>query len=175
MTKDNTGNTATCGFTVTVEAKYCRPWATVRHGWDVCDPSVDMLVRTLCTFGCFPGYILNGSNTTICEAQDRWSVSSLPTCVPRTCNRLVPGKNNTTIDCTDENKFQSACQYTCSYGFDILPGEARVRKCDAHGNWSGNETVCRDILFQECTLSAAKPGACPPYKCTTRRDRWIRN
>ncbi|XP_052224023.1 uncharacterized protein LOC127839681 [Dreissena polymorpha] len=81
MTKDNTGNTATCGFTVTVEAKYCRPWATVRHGWVVCDPSVDMLVGTLCTFGCFPGYNLHGSNTTICEAQDRWSVTSLPTCV----------------------------------------------------------------------------------------------
>ncbi|XP_052271661.1 uncharacterized protein LOC127872369 [Dreissena polymorpha] len=145
MAKDHSGNTATCAFTVTVTAQYCKRWTTVRNGWISCDMTDQMLVGTVCKFGCHPGYILQGSDTAQCLSHDRWSVPSQPVCNPRLCGQLVPGNKETAITCKDGYNFKSVCQYTCTNGFGILPGHNRVRTCDASGNWTGEEPICRDV------------------------------
>ncbi|KAH3791232.1 uncharacterized protein LOC127838823 [Dreissena polymorpha] len=153
MAKDNSGNTATCRFIVTVVVKNCKRWSSFPHGRMSCDPSNIMLVGTVCKFNCHPGYRLQGSNTTECQAHDQWSISSQPVCIPLTCDRLFPADRYTSIFCIDACNFQSVCQYSCTNGFDILPGHGRVRTCNASGKWTGEEPICQDVtppVFTHC-------------------------
>ena len=72
-----------------------------------------------CTFSCDPGYMLEGSDSGICENTENWS-EGLPSCVPLNCTRNPDILGNGVIyiqSLSCRRQYQLQCTVSCDEGF----------------------------------------------------------
>ncbi|CAH1276667.1 SVEP1 [Branchiostoma lanceolatum] len=109
---------------------------------------VGHLYNDTMTFSCAVdlGYVLQGSPTTVCQADQTWSHGT-PTCQLITCDQLDPSPNIATVPdtCTAESaNFNENCVLFCKPGFTSTSGQTiLVATCGAssvpgstNGTWS---------------------------------------
>ncbi|KAH3791139.1 hypothetical protein DPMN_144619 [Dreissena polymorpha] len=53
----------------------------MQNGWISCGQFAGMFVGTVCKFDCHFGYILRGSDTATCQAENQWSILNQPDCI----------------------------------------------------------------------------------------------
>ncbi|KAM4722853.1 P-selectin-like [Rhinophrynus dorsalis] len=101
----------------------------------------DFQYNSSCSFTCVNGFVLNGSESVVCQASGAWS-DSTPTCAVVKCNHLsslLPMKINCSHP-TGNFSFGSECQFNCSEGY-TLNGTARIH-CQSSGDWSDRMPIC---------------------------------
>ncbi|XP_019633428.1 PREDICTED: CUB and sushi domain-containing protein 3-like [Branchiostoma belcheri] len=126
--------------------------------------------QTVVNFTCNPGYVLNGTTNTTCQANGTWS-NPAPTCTPMQCNTLTVPTNGalsttatsyqivvnfTYIQCislpTPKNgglspagsyRYQDVVNFTCDTGYE-LNGTANTM-CQANRTWSNPVPTCTRI------------------------------
>ncbi|KAH1171610.1 hypothetical protein KIL84_007228, partial [Mauremys mutica] len=92
-------------------------------------------------FECDSGYILTGSSSVKCEANNSW-VPSLPTCLracespPRFSFAELPGVVNNSYPVGTELK------YSCRSGYTLAPGKSPLVTCLANSTWSADPEFC---------------------------------
>ncbi|XP_032082029.1 P-selectin isoform X2 [Thamnophis elegans] len=103
--------------------------------------------QSSCNFKCKEGFLINGAETTMCEASGAWSASE-PTCQAVQCQPLnIPENGN--FSCNHihgEFHYQSSCNFKCKEGFLINGAETTM--CEASGAWSASEPTCRAVQCQ---------------------------
>ena len=57
-----------------------------------------------------------------------------------TCHTLLPPKNGS-LTCTDDNKTNSTCSYSCDLGYQLIGSSQRT--CQPNRTWSGVSPLCR--------------------------------
>ena len=50
---------------------------------------------------------------------------------------------NGAIDCSDEDKYQSGCKYSCDGGYRLIG--PKTRECELNRKWSGETPSCESI------------------------------
>uniref|UniRef100_A0A8C6VII2 p-selectin n=1 Tax=Naja naja TaxID=35670 RepID=A0A8C6VII2_NAJNA len=98
--------------------------------------------QSSCNFKCKEGFLINGAETTMCEASGAWSASE-PTCQAIPCQPLnIPLNGNfSCIHFHGEFRYQSSCNFKCKEGFLINGAETTM--CEASGAWSASEPTCQ--------------------------------
>ncbi|XP_064394225.1 uncharacterized protein LOC135341566 isoform X3 [Halichondria panicea] len=118
-----------------------------------------MIVDSIATFTCDPGFELIGKTLTrVCQSDGRWSGIS-PQCRPVrpplvTCPALTSPANGQVFFTTVT--VGSVARYTCTQSFQLVGIATRV--CRDDGVWSGTEPFCRPITVPrdvEFTFSQA--------------------
>ncbi|KAF7657857.1 hypothetical protein LDENG_00020990 [Lucifuga dentata] len=114
---------------------------------------------TVCTFSCDDGHELQGSLSMECTQSGRWT-STPPTCTAVRCP-ILEAPVNGHINCSDpEFIYNSQCFFTCNH--DHLLHGHEVVTCDHHGNWTGEQPICRAALahlIEPTTIGLATGGA----------------
>ncbi|XP_026101402.1 P-selectin-like [Carassius auratus] len=106
---------------------------------------------TLCWLECGAGFTLNGSNSTSCTSQGKWS-HEFPVCQARQCNPLIKPSHGT-VTCTHPNgqfSFGTVCNVSCQEGFK-LHGTPQI-ECSEMGKWTDTPAFCS---AQQCPHLAA--------------------
>ncbi|KAI8500841.1 hypothetical protein Bbelb_216590, partial [Branchiostoma belcheri] len=108
--------------------------------------------QTVVNFTCNPGYVLNGTTNTTCQADGTWS-NLVPTCRVRQCPTLTAPSNGALS--TTATSYQIVVNFTCNLGY-VLNGTTNTT-CQADGTWSNLVPTCR---VRQCpTLTAPANGA----------------
>lgn len=116
------------------------------------------------TYTCQPGFDLIGNRLRTCQANGQWSGQD-PICrrqsmttndykvtyyviiLVGSCGQLPnPPNGDVTLTGTTEG---SLAVYTCRRGFTLVGN--RQRSCQANGQWSGNQPICRRSELQYCS------------------------
>ena len=143
----------------------CDPPADIDNGIFTFAPGMDWRYGGLAVYSCYRGYELEGRSRINCTIGDgdhgTWS-HEFPSCHSKNANNL-PNKSTCTfiqphfteitcplltapsraeMSCTDANRFNSRCEYTCESGYDVAPGMTRLRVCSWRGSWLGQEPRC---------------------------------
>ncbi|XP_059369601.1 P-selectin [Carassius carassius] len=96
---------------------------------------------TLCWLECGAGFALNGSNSTSCTSQGKWS-HEFPVCQARQCSPLIKPSHGT-VTCTHPNgqfSFGTVCNVSCQEGFK-LHGTPQM-ECLEMGKWTDTPAFC---------------------------------
>ena len=64
----------------------------------------------------------------------QWSVSQAPDCIVGQCAPLDPPTFGE-INCSDDNRVGSKCEFACNEGYEIFGDEVRI--CEDTHLWSG--------------------------------------
>lgn len=165
------------------------------HGKVSC--TKDNLKGSVCTFSCGKGYDLDetklSSVSVICEengdgnAIGKWS-GPPATCSLIKCQPAFVDPIGGQVVCTDENRYDSACSFTCGPGFDLDDTEnlKTVSTCkddgdgDDVGKWSAPAAFCSEIKcvpefknprkgFVRCTNDNRQNSECS-FHCEDRYD-----
>jgi selectin len=89
-----------------------------------------------CAFSCNMGYMLRGTASRTCGADQKWSgVTS--SCVAVQCEAISEPEYGNMI-CSKDRNFGSVCTIQCDSGYDLIG--PRQRACGAEGRWSGSES-----------------------------------
>ncbi|XP_078614370.1 sushi, von Willebrand factor type A, EGF and pentraxin domain-containing protein 1-like [Branchiostoma floridae x Branchiostoma japonicum] len=116
------------------------------------------------TFSCNQGYELEGTTSLTCQLDKTWS-GLMPRCIKITCHPDLPVPNNGSKTCSDGNRFQSTCIFSCQLGFRRVGPETRT--CEHTGQWTnGTETWCEEITC--FPLENPSGGNVSPSICTSR-------
>ena len=117
----------------------CSDPVQLDHGRTQCSDGSNYGSR--CAYSCLLGYELEGSSQREC-LDIGWS-GKAPTCSLIRCARSsVPEHGG--VSCTNRNKFNSQCTFTCDPGYVLLG--PRERRCGADHEWSGSrEPICELI------------------------------
>ncbi|KAL9960422.1 hypothetical protein ACROYT_G033877 [Oculina patagonica] len=145
---DQSGNNATCDFTVTVTVINCTT-LSVNPGGPLHMSSCGNHYGAQCNFSCTIGYRLNGSSTVTCVAPGNgppgfWD-NSLPTCQAITCPALPTPSNGIRQSCsgTTIENYNTVCMLSCNVGFNAYGSTSR--KCQENGTWSGQDFQCQVV------------------------------
>lgn len=95
---------------------------------------------SIATYGCYPGYDLQGEAERTCEASAMWS-GSAPGCTKKECGSPPPVIHG--HQTSSGVYFQDTVNYTCETGFR-LNGFSYLR-CLANGEWGPLPPVCEAI------------------------------
>ena len=152
--KDSSGNMATCNFNIYVNVIRCPARSgTIQDGYRRCYPSSDMVLGTVCWYGCYQGHTLKGAPSRIeCTYTGKWSNRDEPYCEKKECTTIVP-RGQMSFSCTSEFFFRSICTFGCDDGFDIPKDMHRTKVCLASGYWNGADAECVDVerpSFEQC-------------------------
>ncbi|XP_078667358.1 uncharacterized protein LOC144909170 [Branchiostoma floridae x Branchiostoma belcheri] len=110
------------------------------------------IYQTVVNFTCNPGYVLNGTTNTTCQADGTWS-NLVPTCRVRQCPTLTALANG--VLSTTATSYQTVVNFTCNPGY-VLNGTTNTT-CQADGTWRNLVPTCR---VRQCpTLTAPANGA----------------
>ncbi|XP_076807337.1 sushi, von Willebrand factor type A, EGF and pentraxin domain-containing protein 1-like [Clavelina lepadiformis] len=102
--------------------------------------------ESICHFECASGYYLVGSPETICLA-DRVFSSPPPECRKINCSEVHLLLEFGSVDCTEDNLFESVCHYECQVGYHIFDSEFIneefvTSECLEDGEWSRVLPIC---------------------------------
>ncbi|KAK1127629.1 sushi, von Willebrand factor type A, EGF and pentraxin domain-containing protein 1-like [Acipenser oxyrinchus oxyrinchus] len=115
------------------------------HGsMDCAHPIEKFSYNSGCWFGCEEGFLLNGTNSTQCTSQGRWSAQT-PACQALKCESLktpIRGVMNCSHPFGDY-RFNSSCEIGCAEGF-IMRGSDRLQ-CNASGLWTEPLPTCQAL------------------------------
>ncbi|KAL9960408.1 hypothetical protein ACROYT_G033860 [Oculina patagonica] len=145
---DQSGNNATCSFTVTVTVINCTS-LSVNPGGPLRMSSCGNHYGAECNFSCTIGHRLNGSSTVTCVAPGNrppgtWN-NPLPTCQANTCPALPTPSNGIRQSCTGTTieYYDTVCLFSCNVGF--YARGSYLRKCQENGIWSGRDFHCQAV------------------------------
>ncbi|XP_019628224.1 PREDICTED: P-selectin-like [Branchiostoma belcheri] len=89
----------------------------------------------------------------------------MPRCVKITCQPDLPVPTNGSKTCSEGNRFQSTCSFSCHLGFRRVGPETRT--CEHTGQWSnGTETWCEEITCFPLEIPAG--GDVSPPTCASQ-------
>ncbi|XP_022803615.1 sushi, von Willebrand factor type A, EGF and pentraxin domain-containing protein 1-like isoform X1 [Stylophora pistillata] len=184
---DQSGNKATCSFTIEVIVINCtslvaNPGSALRMS------SCGNHYGARCEFSCANGYRLNGSSDVTCVTSDDrppavWD-NLIPTCQSITCPSLPIPTNGGKKGCEDtvSELYDTLCSFYCNDGYSLVGSSAR--RCLENGTWSGETSLCllitcsplvppTDVSIspsscssisnygQTCRLTCSRPGYSP--------------
>lgn len=92
-------------------------------------------------YSCNEGYIMEGSNTRVCQYDGSWN-GTTPSCNVIDCGPLM-APNNGNINIPYGTTFGMMAMYSCAYGY-VRQGSV-TRTCLLSGFWSGFQPNCTDI------------------------------
>ncbi|XP_015755016.1 PREDICTED: sushi, von Willebrand factor type A, EGF and pentraxin domain-containing protein 1-like isoform X3 [Acropora digitifera] len=125
------------GIQTTCEARDCGPLPIPRNGSSVGNNTT---FPNSIVFDCDDGFILLGSNIRNCQANGTWS-GNQAFCEAKDCGSLSVPLNGSITG--NETTFPNEVSFSCDEGF-VLSGST-VRRCEAEGSWSGNQTRCEAV------------------------------
>ncbi|XP_061593102.1 E-selectin-like isoform X2 [Cololabis saira] len=109
---------------------------------DCSEPLSKLLINSTCSFTCEPGFELQGVQTVKCSDDGRWS-EDIPSCKAVRCLVLEDPESGS-VNCSNaEPLFNTQCTFTCGED-SILKGD-KIRTCDHHGNWTGDQPTCEAV------------------------------
>ncbi|KAK9956629.1 hypothetical protein ABG768_014348 [Culter alburnus] len=134
----------------------CDALESFQHGTVQCQDRLEKFsYGSLCWLECGAGFTLNGSNSTYCTSQGKWS-QDLPVCQAQQCSPLIDPSHGT-VTCTHPHgqfNFGTVCEVSCKEGFK-LHGTPRM-ECLEMGKWTDTPPFC---LAQQCPhLTAQENG-----------------
>ncbi|XP_058887341.1 sushi, von Willebrand factor type A, EGF and pentraxin domain-containing protein 1-like [Acipenser ruthenus] len=129
----------------TCQAVKCEVLNIPSHGsMDCAHPIEKFSYNSGCWFGCEEGFLLNGTNSTQCTSQGRWSAQT-PACQAVKCEALnIPSHGS--MDCAhpiEKFSYNSGCWFGCEEGF-LLNG-TNSTQCTSQGRWSAQTPVCQAL------------------------------
>ncbi|XP_053380921.1 sushi, von Willebrand factor type A, EGF and pentraxin domain-containing protein 1-like isoform X1 [Mercenaria mercenaria] len=150
--KDNYRLSATCNFNFVVTYLSCNEPDIPTNGRKVSCPD-GYIYGGECTFECYTGYEMVGSDTATCQQDETWD--NTPICQKVVCDapfELTNGK----VACDDPSyPFDDDCMFTCDDGFK-LTGSTKMT-CKADKTWSvdASQVSCidDDSPVIECTTT----------------------
>ncbi|XP_060568367.1 P-selectin-like [Ruditapes philippinarum] len=101
--------------------------------------------QSLMTFKCDEGFDMNGTKTSVCQANSKWS-HEVPQCIIKDCGE-PKWPNQGKILSKTGNKYNDYVTYSCNQGYET--SDPVLVTCNSSGNWSRPAPVCKDI--NECT------------------------
>ncbi|XP_060570713.1 uncharacterized protein LOC132729006, partial [Ruditapes philippinarum] len=126
-----------CSFSFHVKYLTCSEPPTPMNGRKVSCPD-GYIYGGECTFVCFDGYVIVGSNKTTCQQNETWNNS--PTCKKVKCNPPFSITNGiVTCDKTNTFEFNDDCLISCGDGFK-LNGPSKMT-CRANKTWSVDTNI----------------------------------
>ncbi|XP_056384017.1 L-selectin-like isoform X1 [Hyla sarda] len=143
----------------------CRHLSAQPQGYMNCShPWGNFSFQSSCHYGCFDGFFLNGTDTSICLPSGTWS-SEEPYCTAVPCDELSPPQQGS-FTChhpSAENSFGSTCEFTCSEGWKLKGYNKTV--CGPTGRWTEEIPECEAVTCralsppQEGSLTCHHPWA----------------
>ncbi|KAK6484186.1 P-selectin isoform X2 [Huso huso] len=132
----------------TCKAVKCEALSIPSHGsMDCAHPIEKFSYNSGCWFGCKEGFLLNGTNSTQCTSQGRWSAQT-PACQAVKCEALsIPSHGS--MDCKhpiEKFSYNSGCWFGCKEGF-LLNG-TNSTQCTSQGRWSAQTPACQALKCQ---------------------------
>ncbi|XP_048063024.1 P-selectin isoform X3 [Megalobrama amblycephala] len=131
----------------------CDALESFQHGTVQCQDRLEKFsYGSLCWLECGAGFTLNGSNSTYCTSQGKWS-QDLPVCQAQQCSPVIDPSHGT-VTCTHPHgqfSFGTVCEVSCKEGFK-LHGTPRM-ECLEMGKWTDTPPFC---LAQQCPLLTAQ-------------------
>lgn len=117
----------------------CSAPVELDHGRQQCSDGSNY--GSKCSYSCQLGYEIKGSSVREC-LDIGWS-GKAPSCSLIRCARAQAPEHGA-VACTNRNKFNSQCTFSCSPGYVLIGPENR--RCGADHEWSGSrEPVCELI------------------------------
>ncbi|MEE6515075.1 hypothetical protein FKM82_023580 [Ascaphus truei] len=107
----------------------------------------DFQYNSSCSFHCEEGFILNGTNTVLCNALGEWTVPA-PTCAAVVCEVLQrPSYGRMTcVHALGDFQYNSSCSFHCEEGFILQESETVL--CQASGEWSDPTPTCAAVACE---------------------------
>ncbi|XP_060579836.1 uncharacterized protein LOC132736665 isoform X2 [Ruditapes philippinarum] len=128
---DSDGLTDHCYFNFTVTVLTCDTLPWFANGKRYCDNK--NILGSSCKYTCDTGYMLNGSDTVVCENEADPSWSAIPICEKIMC-RAPQLPEHATVQCSDQNYgYQTVCAMACDNGYALVG--AYYIQCQANGSW----------------------------------------
>ena len=121
------------------QIKRCPALTEPAHGRMFCN--TDNTFGSECVFSCNMGYMLRGTASRTCSADQTWTGEE-STCVAVQCEAINAPANGNML-CSKKRDFGSVCTINCDSGFDLVG--PRQRACGAEGRWSGLPPTCQLI------------------------------
>ncbi|XP_078667428.1 sushi, von Willebrand factor type A, EGF and pentraxin domain-containing protein 1-like [Branchiostoma floridae x Branchiostoma belcheri] len=103
--------------------------------------------QTVVNFTCNPGYVLNGTTNTTCQADGTWG-NPIPTCTPMQCDTLTVPTNGALS--TTATSYQIVVNFTCNTGY-VLNGTTNTT-CQADGTWGNPLPTCTPMQCDTLTV-----------------------
>ncbi|MBN3284340.1 LYAM3 protein, partial [Polyodon spathula] len=129
----------------TCQVVKCEALSIPSHGsMDCAHPIEKFSYNSGCWFGCEEGFLLNGTNSTQCTSQGRWS-AQIPACQALKCEILMAPIRGV-MNCSHpfgDYRFNSSCAIGCEEGF-IMRGSDRLQ-CNASGLWTEPLPICQAV------------------------------
>ncbi|CAK8692977.1 unnamed protein product [Clavelina lepadiformis] len=110
---------------------------------------------SVCRFSCHVGYQVNGSPRSVCrddgdgDASGAWT-QPRATCLKIRCRPSHDHPTNGGVTCTDSNKIESVCRFTCNEGYSLIGSPDSHCEDDfdddSEGRWSSLAPTCRRII-----------------------------
>uniref|UniRef100_A0A8C6V9W1 p-selectin n=1 Tax=Naja naja TaxID=35670 RepID=A0A8C6V9W1_NAJNA len=107
--------------------------------------------QSSCNFKCKEGFLINGAETTMCEASGAWSASE-PTCQVKQCQPIHPLERGM-MDCVNpigDYSYNSTCSFACEVGFELSVSQPLI--CSASGQWTSPVPTCQAIPCQPLNI-----------------------
>ncbi|XP_028652448.2 complement component receptor 1-like protein isoform X1 [Erpetoichthys calabaricus] len=97
--------------------------------------------RSVVTFACNDGYMLEGSDTIMCQENGQWS-SKPPTCSKMSICRLPNIENGWVTNINPPYTYDDSIEFACKLGY-ILKGKKRV-SCIKYDTWYPSPPKCEE-------------------------------
>ncbi|XP_059840536.1 P-selectin-like isoform X4 [Hypanus sabinus] len=113
-------------------------------------PFGDFSYNSTCSFDCTEGFVLQGSEMLVCEANGQWT-APVPNCKAVTCQTITQPERGM-VNCTQpigRFSYSSTCSFDCTEGFVLQGSEMLV--CEANGQWTAPVPNCKAVTCQTLT------------------------
>ncbi|XP_072919424.1 P-selectin-like isoform X2 [Hemitrygon akajei] len=103
-----------------------------------------------CSFDCTEGFVLQGSEMLVCEANGQWT-APVPNCKAVSCQTVTQPERGM-VNCTHpigHFSYSSTCSFDCTEGFVLQGSEMLV--CEANGQWTAPVPNCKAVTCQTLT------------------------
>ncbi|KFW09498.1 Complement receptor type 1, partial [Eurypyga helias] len=127
----------------------------VKNGKKLSGFGTEYTYRHTVTFECYPGYLLNGSSTVTCEADNSWN-PPVPTCEPVHCGpapRFPFAEPERAVG--ESSLAGTKLNYRCKPGYTAASGKSSAVTCLNDASWSADPDFC---IRQQCTPLTIKNG-----------------
>ncbi|XP_059840538.1 E-selectin-like isoform X6 [Hypanus sabinus] len=135
----------------TCRAVSCQTVTQPERGMVNCThPIGDFSYSSTCSFDCTEGFVLQGSEVLVCEANGQWT-APVPNCKAVTCQTITQPERGM-VNCTQpigRFSYSSTCSFDCTEGFVLQGSEMLV--CEANGQWTAPVPNCKAVTCQTLT------------------------
>ncbi|XP_051004297.1 LOW QUALITY PROTEIN: P-selectin [Acomys russatus] len=125
--------------------------APIHATMDCVHPHAAFAYGSSCTFECYPGYQVRGSDTLRCTSSGQWA-KPLPTCEAIACEPLESPIHGS-MDCSPSSgvlEYNSSCVFHCEEGFTLTGND--VVQCVDLGQWTAPAPVCEALQCPEFSV-----------------------